>query len=140
MASRITRNIKTPCLNLQTNCGWSRKAAFVMLAFSFPMTVCISEAQELDPDTGLKMAAGWEVVRATCVRCHSAGLITQNSGNREVWKSRIVWMQETQGLEQLPNETEVQILAYLAENYAQKAGTRRMPILQELLPPNPYGS
>lgn len=138
MATGITRNGNAPRLDLQSNCSRLRQAVLVLLIFLSPLVTSISGAQELDPETGLKMGAGWELVRATCVRCHSAGIITQNSGNREVWKSRILWMQETQGLEQLDNATEVQILTYLAENYAQKAGARRMPIPRDLLPPDPY--
>ncbi len=114
------------------------KVMRVLLALPLLWVSGISTAQELDPTTGLKMATGWQAVSTTCIRCHSASVITQSSGSREVWKSRIVWMQETQGLEQLENETEVQILDYLAENYAQKAASRRTLIAQKLLPPNPY--
>lgn len=114
------------------------KVMRVLLALPLLWVSGISTAQELDPTTGLKMATGWQAVSTTCIRCHSASVITQSSGSREVWKSRIVWMQETQGLEQLENETEVQILDYLAENYAQKAASRRTLIAQKFLPPNPY--
>ena len=98
----------------------------------------LSHAQESDRVTGLIMSEGWELVQANCTECHSTLLITQNSGNRAVWKSRIVWMQETQGLQELSEATENSILDYLANNYGQKASTRRAGLATNLLPENPY--
>ena len=98
----------------------------------------LSHAQESDRVTGLIMSEGWELVQANCTECHSTLLITQNSGNQAVWKSRIVWMQETQGLHELSEATENSILDYLANNYGQKASTRRAGLATNLLPENPY--
>ncbi|MEC9300459.1 MAG: hypothetical protein VYA05_06455 [Pseudomonadota bacterium] len=95
-------------------------------------------AQEIDGVTGLIMNEGWELVQTACTECHSALIITQNSGNREVWKSRITWMQETQGLQELEVTVENSILVYLADNYGQKASTRRASLTANLLPKNPY--
>lgn len=100
----------------------------------------LSHAQESDRVTGLIMSEGWELVQANCTECHSILLITQNSGNRAVWKSRIVWMQETQGLQELSEATENSILDYLANNYGQKASTRRAGLASNLLPENPYAT
>ena len=100
----------------------------------------LSHAQESDRVTGLIMSEGWELVQANCTECHSTLLITQNSGNRAVWKSRIVWMQETQGLHELSEATENSILDYLANNYGQKASTRRAGLATNLLPENPYAT
>ena len=100
----------------------------------------LSHAQESDRVTGLIMSEGWELVQANCTECHSILLITQNSGNRAVWKSRIVWMQETQGLQELSEATENSILDYLANNYGQKASTRRAGLATNLLPENPYAT
>lgn len=74
--------------------------------------------------TGLKIAEGWEVVRSTCTACHSAALVTQNRATYDGWKDMIRWMQETQGLWDL-GDTENDILAYLAENYAPEESGRR---------------
>jgi len=74
--------------------------------------------------TGLKVAEGWEVVRSTCTACHSAALVTQNRATYDGWKDMIRWMQETQGLWDL-GDTEKDILAYLAENYAPEESGRR---------------
>jgi hypothetical protein len=96
--------------------------------------------QGIDSDTGLIEAAGWLDVKATCTECHSAQMIVQNSGSRSVWKSRIVWMQETQGLGPLSAGQEDSILNYLTENYGQKEATRRLGISAHLMPVNPLGS
>ena len=95
-------------------------------------------AQESDPDTGLVMAEGWETVRSNCTACHSANLVTQNSGTRNHWEYLIRWMQETQGLWEFQPETEDTILDYLAEYYGPKEDTRRPPLPRTLMPDNPY--
>lgn len=74
--------------------------------------------------TGLVVAEGFEVVRATCTACHSAKLVTQNAATREGWEEMIRWMQRTQGLWELGDKEEV-ILDYLAENYAPEEVGRR---------------
>jgi len=94
-------------------------------------------AQQIDDITGLVMDQGWQLIKSNCIKCHSAQIIVQNSGTREVWKSRLVWMQQTQGLEQLSSTVENRILDYLAANYGQKTISRRAGIASSLLPPNP---
>jgi len=94
-------------------------------------------AQSTDAETGLAMDSGWETVKATCTRCHSADIVRQNSGSRDAWKSRIIWMQETQGLEQLSENIENTILDYLSKNYPQKQATRRPPLAANLMPTYP---
>ncbi len=103
-------------------------------------TMCLlqSNAQSVDSVSGLIQAEGWETVEATCTECHSALLITQNSGSRSVWKSRIVWMQDSQGLRQLQSAEEAVILSYLETNYGPKESSRRAGIPAHLLPTNPY--
>ena len=95
-------------------------------------------AQETDATTGLIIAQGWDTVQTTCTECHSAQLITQNSGSKAVWQSRITWMQDTQGLRQLNSEEEATILDYLATNYGQKEATRRAALPAAFMPANPY--
>ena len=97
-----------------------------------------SAAQEIDDSTGLKIDDGWQQVSQTCTFCHAALMITQNSGTREVWRSRIEWMQKTQGMEQLSVPIEDEILSYLAENYGPKESTRRALLAADFLPVNPY--
>ena len=98
----------------------------------------VGRAQQEDRVTGLIKEDGWQVVQANCTECHSAQIIMQNSGSRAVWKSRIVWMQETQGLGELSSASETAILAYLVSNYGQKDASRRASIPAHLLPSNPY--
>ena len=102
------------------------------------LAVWIVEAQAANNVSGLVMQAGWKEVQANCTICHSAQLITGNSGSREVWKSRILSMQETQGMGQLEMELENSILDYLATYYGPKAATRRAGLAGHLLPDNPY--
>ncbi|UYG08733.1 hypothetical protein [Halomonas sp. M4R1S46] len=97
-------------------------------------------AQETDPETGLVKAEGWQVVKANCTVCHSAKLVTQNSGSRNHWEHLIRWMQDTQGLWQFRPEMEATILDYLAEHYGPKAGARRAPLPRQLMPDTPYAS
>lgn len=97
-----------------------------------------AQAQESDAATGFITAPGWETVRNNCTACHSSKLITQNSGSREHWLSLIRWMQDKQGLWQFDADTENTILDYLSQNYGPKSGARRMPIIMELMPENPY--
>ena len=86
----------------------------------------------------LIVAEGWQNVQENCTECHSSLLITQNSGSRTVWESRIRWMQNTQGLKALDPKVEEAILSYLATNYGQKSASRRAPLNTLLMPNNPF--
>lgn len=97
-----------------------------------------AQEAEIDEFTGLKKAAGWELVRANCVACHSAKLVTQQQGSAAQWLAIIRWMQETQNLWQFQPAVEDKIIAYLAENYPPSADRRRAAIARDLMPPNPY--
>lgn len=94
-------------------------------------------AAEIDTDTGLATAPGWEDVRAHCGGCHSYSVVTNQRANRDAWRDMIRWMQRTQNLWQIPDESETRILDYLAENYGpdEAARRRRAPIAAELMPP-----
>ena len=81
-----------------------------------------------DVASGLLDGKGLAVVKANCLGCHSAKLVTQNRFTREGWHQKIVWMQETQGLWDL-GENEPIILDYLAEHYApEERASRRQPL------------
>ena len=99
-----------------------------------------STAQNSEEITSRTLAEGWQNVQENCTECHSALLITQNSGSRAVWESRIRWMQETQGLHELDPRLEESILNYLATNYGQKTSSRRAPLKNLFLPSNPYNA
>ena len=93
---------------------------------------------EIDPFTGLRMTGDWQLVRANCVGCHSARLITQQRGSESHWLSLIRWMQDKQNLWQFDPDTEKKIIAYLAENYPPLEQSRRAALAPGLMPPNPY--
>lgn len=95
-------------------------------------------AEETDRVTGLALDGDWQLVQANCTECHSALLITQNSGSRGVWQIRIATMRNTHGMEELDAEVEERILNYLAEHYGQRQASRRPPLPTHLLPENPY--
>ena len=104
----------------------------------FLMTASVSvSGRNIDDESGLIKAEGWEVVKSTCTECHAGMIITQNAGNLAVWESRIRWMQETQGLRALSGEEEATILTYLSANYPQKSPSRRAGLPTHLLPTNP---
>ena len=113
----------------------------ILFGLTAAFAVNLPVAQEAISDTSnLIIARGWQEVQATCTECHSSLLITQNSGDKAVWESRIRWMQETQGLQVLAPELEESILSYLAANYGQKTYSRRAPLDTELMPENPFQS
>ena len=116
-----------------------RRVAVLVVAALAAFGQGIAAEADIDPFTGLKMTGDWQLVRANCVGCHSARLITQQSGSESHWLGLIRWMQEKQNLWQFEPETEQKIISYLAENYPPQADRRRAPIPPELMPPNPYG-
>ena len=94
-------------------------------------------AEEVDEDTGLVIAPGWQLVRAHCGGCHSHRLVTAQRGDRNAWLAMIRWMQATQNLWEFDPQTEDGILDYLADNYAPSPNRRRAPIPPWLMPPKP---
>ena len=102
-----------------------------------PEPVVATEPQ-LDPLTGFRMTGDWELVRAKCVACHSARLITQQRGTSQQWLTVIRWMQKKQNLWQFDPATEEKIIAYLADNYPPSDAQRRTALPPDLMPPNPY--
>ena len=95
------------------------------------VVVCLgvspAQAQEVDPATGLVVAAGYTQVKAQCTVCHSGRLVAQNRADREGWLQMIRWMQETQGLWPL-GDAEPLILDYLARHYGPLPRGRRAPL------------
>ena len=81
-----------------------------------------------DVATGFVVDEGFEMVKANCTGCHSSAIVLQNKFTREGWKSKIVWMQETQGLWDLGGNEAI-ILDYLAKHHAPAPPTgRRIPL------------
>ena len=113
-------------------------AAVVSIVLCLALGAALAADPGLDPATGLKMNGDWQLVRNNCVSCHSARLITQQSGTESHWLGLIRWMQAKQNLWQFEPETEQKIVEYLAENYPPQEDRRRAPIPPDLMPPNPY--
>jgi len=108
-----------------------RRVAIAVLA---SLAFATAQAADVDADSGLIKAPGWENVRAHCGGCHSYALVTQQRADRQTWLDAIRWMQATQNLWQFPADVEAQILDYLATNYPPQANRRRAPIATSLMP------
>ncbi len=91
-------------------------------------------SSDTDPETGLVIAPGYDLVKVQCTVCHSAALITQSRATREGWLGMIRWMQDSQGLWPL-GASEAPILDYLATHYPPSSSGRRKPLSAALLPP-----
>jgi hypothetical protein len=105
-----------------------RKSWLLILFFVFYASVSTAAEKEIDKETGLIVAPGFETVKETCTVCHSPMLITQNKSDREGWLEMIRWMQDKQGLRKLEPDVENAILDYLSENYGPVATSRRPPL------------
>ena len=119
---------------------YSALFSFSIGLFAASLLLQNTSAQDTESDERLIIDDGWQAVQENCTECHSTLLITQNSGSKTVWESRIRWMQETQGLQQLEESLEESILNYLAQNYGQKESSRRASLAVTLMPDNPYES
>jgi cytochrome c5 len=102
--------------------------------------VIAKKTYPVDPESGLIMAPGWEVVNYQCNACHTSMIIPQNSGTKAVWRETIQWMIDTQGLWDL-SETWDPVLDYLSTHYGEvkmdMEKFRRLPLDPALLPPPP---
>jgi hypothetical protein len=109
-----------------------KKTIFI---FSLIASSCsyVSAKDILDKDTGFVIDTGFELVRANCTACHSAGLVIQNRMNRDTWLDTIRWMQKTQGLWPL-GDNENAILDYLAKHYSPTKTGRRKNLPAHLMP------
>ena len=99
-----------------------------------------AQEPEIDAFSGFPKTGDWELVRANCIACHSAKLITQQSGTAAQWLAMIRWMQKKQNLWQFDPATEEKIITYLADNYPPSDAQRRAALPHDLMPPNPYSS
>ena len=87
----------------------------------------LQPVKPVDPETGLVIGPGFNLVKTNCLGCHSSKLITQNRASRTTWKETILWMQKTQNLWDF-GENEPIILDYLARYYAPGKVGRRSPL------------
>lgn len=95
--------------------------------------------KQTDPQTGLIIDTGYELVKRNCTVCHSSKFILLQRGTKKDWESMIVWMQETQGLWEFDPDTQNSILEYLSKNYAPEDKIeRRKNLSPSQRPANPY--
>ncbi len=106
----------------------------VFVALLICLLARLAAGESVDAATGLAIKPGWELVRAHCGGCHSHKLVTSQRADRQTWLDIIRWMQATQNLWQFDQQTEAQILAYLADNYPPQPNRRRAPIPPSLMP------
>jgi hypothetical protein len=106
----------------------------VAVVLVLPALVRPAVAADIDPQTGLAIAPGFEIVSAQCTVCHSGRLIAQSRADRQGWLAMIRWMQDKQGLWPL-GDNEQAILDYLASQYAPTGSGRRKPLAARLMPP-----
>lgn len=84
---------------------------------------------------GLPAGEGRDLVYGVCTACHSARLVMQQGMSRSRWQKTLTWMQEEQGMPELPPEQMDTILDYLAAQFPED---RRRPT-QPGLTPRPTG-
>ncbi len=111
----------------------ARLIIWLTAAWLFAPTAIAAEP-ELDANSGLVIAPGWEMAAAHCGGCHSYALVTAQRGDAEFWRSTIRWMQNTQNLWQIPEAQETALIAYLEANYNETDWGRRPPLSQSLMP------
>ena len=113
----------------------------IKIALRFLLTTCAFAASvsvASQTTDAFVQGEGKETVQATCTRCHSATLVTQNSGSEDVWRIRVRLMQASHGMPAIDEATESTIVSYLATHYGQKTAARRAVLKPEFMPTNPY--
>lgn len=87
---------------------------------------------KINPENGLYIDENVELVENHCLVCHNSSLIVNMNAGREAWIAAIRWMQESEGLWEIPVDDENKILDYLTKHYGEKYNTRRrlpLPLL-----------
>jgi len=107
----------------------------VIMAGCSQAAAAAAVAPATDPQTGLVIEPGWELVRAHCGGCHSYDLVVAQRGNEAFWRQTIRWMQSTQNLWEIPAAQERRMLEYLASVYGATQWGRRPPLAPSLMPP-----
>lgn len=59
-----------------------------------------------------------ELVDAYCSACHSLDIVRQQKASKARWTEILIWMSETQGMAELPDEDFDAVLSYLSQNYS----------------------
>lgn len=108
-----------------------KKIVFVLFVCFASFAAATDEKTEykINPETGLIIDDNSSLVEINCLACHNAGLIVNMHASREAWIATIRWMQDSEGLWEIPKEDEDKILDYLTKHYGEKYNTtRRIPL------------
>lgn len=98
----------------------------IILVLCIGFSFLFANAQyKVNPDTGLIIDPDSPLVEANCLACHGSGLITNMRASKQAWLAAIRWMQQSEGLWEIPADDEEKILNYLAKYYGEKYDTRR---------------
>lgn len=100
------------------------KKIILVLCVGFSFIFANTE-YKVNPDTGLIIDPDSPLVEANCLACHASGLITNMRASRQAWLAAIRWMQQSEGLWEIPADDEEKILNYLTKYYGEKYDTRR---------------
>ena len=84
-----------------------------------------------------------DLVYGVCSGCHSMNIVMQQGMTRERWDKTLEWMYEKQGMPRLDDQTESEVLDYLAQHFNvdrqqdQGPGMALSPFsgVQPLIPP-----
>ena len=104
-----------------------------LFVFLFLSISCLFAEYKINPDNGLIIDTNVELVENHCLACHNSGLIVNMNANRDAWIAAIRWMQESEGLWEIPAEDESKLLDYLVKHYGEKYSTRRRLSLSILM-------
>lgn len=77
----------------------------------------IVPAEAQDDYDALPEGENKDLVYGLCAGCHSMNIVMQQGLTRERWHKTLEWMYEEQGMPRLDEETESQVLDYLAEHF-----------------------
>jgi hypothetical protein len=88
----------------------------VMLALMIGLGGTLPAAAQSDYEA-LPEGENKDLVYGLCAGCHSIKLVTQQGMPRSRWEKTLEWMYEEQGMPQLDDEIEADVLDYLAEHF-----------------------
>ncbi|MEE9397077.1 MAG: hypothetical protein V3V31_08720 [Methylococcales bacterium] len=97
---------------------------FGLAAYFITVLATSTEQPQLNPETGLKIDKGYEIVEAYCIGCHTGKKVSLHSATREGWKATVGKMQKI-GQWTFDPLTENLILNYLSKNYPEEDLARK---------------
>ena len=93
---------------------------FILILCAFISS--LTAQNKIDEETGFIIAKGFKMVKVVCTLCHSSQIVIQSRSDREGWLETIRRMQEEEGMVNLDQEIEKEILDYLSTYYGWKEG------------------